>query len=138
MRKTVLAVLVLAAGLAATGCYGQVQRTITIESEPPGALVWLNDNEVGRTPVTVPFTWYGTYGVRLEAPGYEPLVTEARIKAPTYELIPFDLFSETLVPGIKHDDHSFRFALKEAASLDPDALRQRAEGLRRGATSPGP
>jgi hypothetical protein len=138
MKRAILVAILLATALGAGGCYGQVQRTITIESEPPGALCWLNDNEIGRTPVTIPFTWYGTYGVRLEAPGYEPLLTQARVKAPTYELVPFDLFSETLVPGIKHDDHSFRFAMKTATPLDADALRQRAEGLRRDATSPGP
>jgi hypothetical protein len=138
MRQTVLVILVLAAGLAATGCYGQVQRTITIESEPPGAIVWLNDNEVGRTPITVPFTWYGIYGVRLEAPGYETLITTAPVKTPTYEWIPLDLLSETVVPGIKHDDHSFRYALKKAEPVDTEALRQRAEALRREGTTPVP
>ena len=34
MKQRTLAVVVLAAGLAVTGCYGQVQRTILIDSEP--------------------------------------------------------------------------------------------------------
>jgi hypothetical protein len=138
MNRTILLVLTLAAGLAATGCYGQVQRTITIESEPPGALVWLNDNEIGRTPITVPFTWYGTYGVRLEAAGYEALVTKAEVKAPKYEWIPIDLLYETVVPGIRHDDHSFRFALQKGEPVDATALRERAEGLRHDAKTPAP
>jgi hypothetical protein len=138
MKHKMMLVLVMAAGLAATGCYGQVQRTITIESEPPGALVWLNDNEIGRTPVTMPFTWYGVYGVRLEAPGYESLVTVAKVEAPTYELIPLDLFFETLIPGIRHDDRAFTFTLKKAEPVDPVALRERAEGLRRDAKTPAP
>ena len=138
MNRTILLALTLAAGLAATGCYGQVQRTITIESEPPGALVWLNDNEIGRTPVTVPFTWYGTYGVRLEAPGYEMLVTQAVVKAPKYEWLPLDLLFETVVPGIRHDDHAFRFALQRAEAVDTTALRERAEGVRRDAKMPVP
>jgi hypothetical protein len=138
MNRTLLLLLTLTAGLAATGCYGQVQRTITIESEPPGALVWLNSNEIGRTPVTVPFTWYGDYSVRLEASGYEMLVTHATVKAPTYELIPFDLVFETVVPGIRHDDHAFRFALQKAAPVDETALHERAEGLRRDAKMPVP
>ena len=28
-----------------------VQRTLQIESDPPGALVYLNGDEVGRTPM---------------------------------------------------------------------------------------
>lgn len=55
--------LAMACMLASVGC---VERTITITSEPSGALVHLNDEEVGRTPLTVPFTFYGVYDVRLE------------------------------------------------------------------------
>jgi hypothetical protein len=138
MKQTVTLALLMLAGLAATGCYGQVQRTITIESQPAGALVWLNDNEIGRTPVTIPFTWYGTYGVRLEAPGYETLVTEAQVKAPYYEKLGLDLLSESIIPGIKHDDQSFSYVLQKAEEVDKTSLRERAEGLRRDAAMPVP
>ena len=138
MKRTITLALLMLASLAATGCYGQVQRTITIDSEPHGALVWLNDNEIGRTPITIPFTWYGIYGVRLEAPGYEALVTEAKVKAPYYDTLGLDLFSETIIPGIKHDDHSFSFVLKKSEDVDMASLRERAEGLRRDAAVPVP
>jgi hypothetical protein len=124
------------AALALTGCYGQVQRTITIDSEPEGARCWLNDNEVGKTPVTVPFTWYGTYSVRLEHPGYEPLIAKADVNAPMFQWIGPDLLYETVIPGIHHDTHAFRFALHEAKPTDPAALRERAESLRRDAGVP--
>jgi len=141
MPRPLLVVPLLAAA-ALAGCYGQVQRTITIDSEPEGARCWLNDNEVGRTPVTVPFTWYGTYRVRLEHPGYEPLVTEATVRAPSFQWIPLDLAYETVVPGVHHDTHAFRYMMQEAKAIDPEGLRQRAEALRReakmGATPPVP
>ena len=137
--KRVALMTALLAGLAAmTGCYGQVQRTISIDSEPRGALCWLNDNEIGRTPVTVPFTWYGTYAVRLEQPGYETLVTEAKVRAPISQWIPLDLAFETVVPGVHYDTHAFHFDLKKAEPLDPEALRQRAESLRRDGQAVGP
>jgi hypothetical protein len=138
MKRSILLAAAMAAGLAMAGCYGQVQRTLTIDSEPPGARCWLNENEVGRTPCTVPFTWYGTYGVRLEYPGYETLLTKAKVQAPYYEWIPLDLAYETVVPGLRVDAHEFRFALKKAEAVDPAALRQRAEGVRRDAKTPGP
>jgi hypothetical protein len=138
MNRTVTLALLVLAALASTGCYGQVQRTITIESEPAGALVWLNDNEIGRTPVTIPFTWYGTYGVRLEAPGYVTLVTTAEVKAPMYEWVGLDLFSETVAPGIKHNDFNFSYVLKHYEPVDMTALRERAEGLRRDAQEGAP
>ena len=53
----------LLACLAVAGC---VQRTISITSTPTAALVRLNDEEVGRTPVSVPYRFYGVYDVRLE------------------------------------------------------------------------
>jgi hypothetical protein len=56
---------VLAGSLLA--CAGCVERKLTIASDPPGALTYINDTEVGRTPVTVPFLWYGDYDVRLRA-----------------------------------------------------------------------
>jgi len=126
-----LLVASLLAAVALTGCYGQVQRTISIDSEPEGARCWLNDNEVGRTPVTVPFTWYGTYRVRLEHPGYEPLVTEAKVRAPVSQWIPLDLAYETVVPGVHYDTHAFRYLLAESEPVDPAGLRERAEALRR-------
>ena len=130
MRPAILLGLA-AACLAAAGCYGQVQRTMTISSEPQGALCWLNENEVGRTPITVPFTWYGTYGVRLEKPGYEPLVTTAKVDAPYFQWVPIDLAFETVIPGIHTDTHEFRFTMKKAEPVDPAELRQRAEAFRR-------
>ena len=51
---TVLAVLVC---LAALGC---VQRRMTIRSNPPGALVYVDDYQVGTTPVSTDFGYYGT------------------------------------------------------------------------------
>jgi hypothetical protein len=138
MNRAMRLAAVAAACLAITGCYGQVQRTLKIESEPPGALVWLNDNEIGRTPITVPFTWYGTYGVRLEYPGYKPLVSTAEVRAPYYQWIPIDLAYETFAPGIRYDTHEFKYALKKAEPVDPDALRQRAEGFRKDAKTPEP
>ena len=55
---------------ALTACAGCVERLITVTSQPSGSLVYLNDEEVGRTPVTVPFTFYGVYDVRVE---HEPV-----------------------------------------------------------------
>jgi len=77
---------------------GCLERTVTITSNPPGALVMLNDVEVGRTPVTTGFTYYGDYDVRLRLEGYEPLVTHRETATPFYEYAPFDLLG-TAWPG---------------------------------------
>jgi len=71
-----------AAGMMLSGCN---RRTIEITSEPAGALVYLNDIEVGRTPLEVDFKYYGVYDVRLAAAGYRPLATSAEAVAPFSE-----------------------------------------------------
>lgn len=97
LRRAVLAGLVAWAGLGAGGC-GSPQRTIVITSDPPGARVWLNDVDLGTTPVQTPFKFFGKYDVRLAKEGYEPLVTSAEAKAPLHETPGLDL-GGVLLPG---------------------------------------
>lgn len=78
------------------GAFGCVERRLLITSEPSGALVYLNDQEVGRTPLEVPFTWYGTYDVRLEREGYRTLQTQQTAEQPWWEKPGPDLFAEAL------------------------------------------
>ncbi|MDP6601085.1 MAG: PEGA domain-containing protein [Phycisphaerales bacterium] len=69
--KWLLSILLVVGGLTQVGC---VRRTIRITTEPPGALVWLNHREIGRTPVEADFTHYGTYDLLIKKKGWEPLI----------------------------------------------------------------
>jgi hypothetical protein len=69
-------------------------RRIDITSDPSGALVYLNDVELGTTPCSAEFRFYGAYDVRLEKEGFEPLRTRADASAPVYEYPPLDLATE--------------------------------------------
>lgn len=122
-RLLPIALLLLTVALC--GC---VRRTITVISEPSGALVWLNDREVGRTPVTVEFEFYGTYDVRLEKEGYEPLQTSGEAKAPLWDIIGVDLVAEAM-PGEPHSKVVWTYALTPRND-DETALLQRAAELR--------
>ena len=122
MRSLALCILVL---ITATGC---VRRTVSITTEPPGALVWLNDREVGRTPLEVDFDFYGKYDVRLERDGYEPMMTAARAKAPWWDTVGLDLVSE-LVPADLNSRVEWHFEMKPL-DTDRDALVERAVDLR--------
>lgn len=81
---------------------GCLQRTITVTSEPPGAVVWINDNEVGRTPVDVDFTYFGKYSVRLRREGYEPVVDVRNVKKPVHEWPGIDVVTEAVPANIHH------------------------------------
>ncbi len=105
---------------------GCVERTVTINTEPKGAIVWLNDKEVGRTPVRVPFKWYGDYDVIIRKEGYETLKTHRKLVRPWYEYIPLDLFAEVFTPAVIHDDHFWEFSLEREKSVDEGQLLKRA------------
>ncbi len=107
---------------------GCVRRTITNTTEPPGALAWLNDREIGRTPIDVDFEYYGTYDVRLERAGYEPLMTSGNAKAPWWDTVGLDLICE-LIPGTLHARSAWHYVL-EPKDDDPEALVGRARELR--------
>ncbi|MDP9172309.1 MAG: PEGA domain-containing protein [Planctomycetota bacterium] len=84
--------------LASCGC---VERTLTVTSNPPGALVYLNDQEIGRTPLKRDFVWYGTYDVVLRKEGFRTVKAAASVIAPFYEWVPFDLVAEILPIPLK-------------------------------------
>jgi hypothetical protein len=122
-----IGILASAGALALAGC---VQRTLTITTRPSGALVMLNDQEVGRTPVTVNFEWYGDYDVICRLEEYETLKTHTRIDAPWYQWPPFDFAAEVLWPRTIHDRHYHEFMLVPKEYPTPQELLKRADGLR--------
>lgn len=113
------------------------QRTLSITSQPEGAMVWLNDVEVGRTPVDVDFKWFGTYDVRVVKEGYEPLLTSREAVAPPHEYPVLDLIT---APLPLHTRLAWHFDLTPTAeSIDKLAaereLLDRAAAMR---TAAGP
>ena len=116
----------LAAPLVLLG--GCVERTIEITSEPSGAIVWLNDREVGRTPVEVEFLYYGVYDVRLALDGYEPLVASGTATPPWWDNVPLDLAAE-MSPNTDEAHFHWHYVL-EPPQNDRGQLIERAAELR--------
>ena len=146
MSRTVVrwALLGLILCLCHTGC---VQRRMTIRSNPPGALVYVDDQPtpIGTTPVSHDFIYYGTRKVRLIKDGYETLTVMQPIPAPWYEFPPIDFVAENFVPGQIRDQRTMDFQLKPQMVVPTEQLLSRAEDLRRGvhatagvAAAPGP
>lgn len=114
----------LAAPLACLALTGCVERRIEITSEPPGALVWLNDQQIGRTPAAATFLYHGVYDVRLHLDGYEPLATRAETDTPIYEHAPLDLVAEALPARIENVQR-WHFVLQPA--LETQLPREQLE-----------
>ncbi len=117
-------------GVVASGC---VERRVVIRTNPPGALVYVDDHEVaGTTPVAVSPTYYGTREIRLIKDGYETKTVLQPMPPPWYEVPPLDFFSENVVPGTLHDTRTLDFQLDPQGVVPKEQLLARAENLRRG------
>ena len=125
IHRPTLSILALVVLTALAGC---VERRIHITSEPSGAAVTLNDVEVGRTPVEVDFTYFGTYDVRLRRDGYETLVAAREAEAPLHEQPVIDFFA-LLIPTTKRTLIEWHFELEPEQS-DPAGIIERADALR--------
>lgn len=116
-------VLCLVAGLLLGGC---VERKLTINTEPQGALVFLNDEEIGESPVTLNFEWYGDYNVRIRKEGFETLKTHRELKSPWYDEIPFDFFAQIVYPKRIVDSYEWTFELSPKRQINRDELIENA------------
>jgi len=129
--RAALPALVLAGALlAVAGC---VRREIEVTSTPPGALLTLNGREVGRTPVTVEFTFDGTYDVRLRLDGYDPVIGSGRTEAPVWDFVGADLVAEVF-PAELHRVDRWHFELLPEAQAEV-GLMDRAKAAREAARS---
>jgi hypothetical protein len=100
--------LVLALLLLGGGC---VNRRMTIRSDPPGALVEVDGQRIGLTPVAMDFTYYGTREITLSMPGYETLTVQQPVPRPFYQQVPFDFISNHFLPHRVTDRHDFSYKL---------------------------
>ena len=120
----------LVALLALFGLAGCVERRYTIRSDPPGALVIVNDEEIGTTPVSRAFTFYGDRSIRLVREGYEVLDVTQPVDAPLYDNLVTEFFTENLLPYTLRDERTFSYKLTPAKPTDPNDLIGRADSLR--------
>jgi hypothetical protein len=133
-RAVTAVVVVLSCGLA--GC---VERRYTIRTEPPGALAIVNGEEIGPTPVSRSYVYYGPREITLIADGYQTQTIIQPMKRPWYDNYITEFFSENLIPWTIRDEREFVYQLQPAAVPSAEDLGARAEGLRRsGQTAPPP
>lgn len=127
-------VLLLLAAVASTGC---VRRRLTVRSNPPGAIVHVDNQQIGSTPCSVDYIHYGTREIRMELPGYETLTVNQPLPAPWYQQPGIDFVSENLVPNRIEDARTVSFNLQPRRLMAPEEIIARGEELRRQVTPVG-
>jgi hypothetical protein len=119
--------LLAALVLPAAGC---VRRRLNVRSNPPGALVYVDNQQIGTTPCSVDFTYYGTREIRLIKPGYETLTVNQPIPTPWYQYPPLDFISENLVATKIRDNRTVTYDLAPQVIVPTQELVDRANQLR--------
>src|SRR3990172_531747 len=120
-RRATLALLAIGMLLPA-GC---VRRRLAIRSNPLGAMVFVDNQQIGTTPCSVDFTYYGTREIRLVKPGFETLTVNQPIPTPWYQVPPIDFFSENLWPTGIEDHRTVAFNLQPQVIVPTEQILDR-------------
>src|SRR6478735_1288410 len=107
-----------------------VRRRLNVNSNPQGALVYVDNQQIGMTPCSVDFTYYGTREIRLIKPGFETLTVNQPIPAPWYQYIPLDFISENLCTTKIRDNRTVTYNLAPQLVVPTQELIGRASQLR--------
>lgn len=125
--RPLLLVCLMLACAAQAGC---VRRRLTVRTNPPGAQVFIDDQEVGTSPCSTAFTYYGTRKITVIKDGYRSETLYHQVSPPWYEYPPLDFFAETVAPQEIRDERIVDVELVPQEVPNEGLLRERAEGLR--------
>jgi hypothetical protein len=107
-----------------------VERSLMIESRPPGARVTLDHVFLGYTPLWVHFSHYGTRKLVLEMKNHKSVFTHLVLEAPWYETVGIGFFADVVWPGTIRDKHIFSFSMEQGEDWDGD-FEKRAHQMKR-------
>jgi hypothetical protein len=113
--------------LPALGC---VRRRLTVRTNPPGAAVYVDKHPIGHTPVSVPFTYYGTRSVEVIRDGYRTEKVMRTLSPPWYQYPPLDFLTETFWPWELRDERIIDIEMIPEPIVSSPELMKRAEELR--------
>jgi hypothetical protein len=122
--------LVMAVVVAIASSTGCVRKRMTIRTNPAGAMVYIDKQPIGLTPVSTSFTYYGTRNIEIVRDGYRTERFLRKISPPWYAIPPLDFFSESLWPFEKRDERVIDVQLTPELIVPNDALIASAEQLR--------
>lgn len=128
LHRLLLCALAIGIVVLPSGC---VRRRLNVRTNPPGALVYVDNQLIGETPCGVDFTYYGTREIRLVKAGFEPLAINQPIPTPWYEYPPLDFVSENLWPAKIRDNRTVVYDLRPQLMVPSHELIERGEFLRR-------
>jgi hypothetical protein len=110
-----------------TGC---IRKRMTVRTSPPGAMVYVDRQPIGISPVSVNYTYYATRNFEIVRDGYQTERFLRKFRPPWYAIPPLDFVSETLWPFEKRDERIIDVQLTPEQPIPADALVESGEQLR--------
>ena len=113
--------------LALSGC---VQRRLIVRSNPEGAFVSIDNQSIGYTPLSVPYTYSGTRDIKLEKDGFKTIKVAERVRPRWFDTFPVSLVTNNFWPRELRDERVLDFQMEPKNQPNELLLRERAEDLR--------
>ena len=101
-----------------------------VESNPAGALVYVDGKEVGITPTAVSFDYYGTREIKLVKDGYKTLTVMQKVPAPWYQWPVIEFVADNFSPGKITDRQTFRYQMQRQQVPPTHELKERGKAFR--------
>ncbi len=127
LPKTLILSITLITILASPGC---LRRRMTVRTSPPGAMVYVDRQPIGVTPVSSSFTYYGTRHFEIVKDGFRTEKFMRRFNPPWYELPGLAFITETLYPFEKRDERIVDVQLSPEAVVPTETIIASGQELR--------
>ncbi len=128
-RASRLSLLAAAVLVSATGC-NSTHRRLTIDSQPPGALVLVDGERVGFTPASISYDYYATRRITLVKDGFETQSFLQPVAAPWWQRPPLNFVTDNLWPVQIEDRRIVRRKLLPKVLPPTEDVLIRADELR--------
>ncbi len=129
-RKPAMPISLAICCLSVCCLMGCVRRRMTVRTNPPGALVSVDNQVIGTSPAASSFTYYGTREFRIDADGYRTETIRRKFNPPWYQWPVVDFFAETLWPGELRDERILDVTLVPKTTVPTEEIVSRADALR--------
>ena len=124
--------LPVAACLALCLCAGCVRRRLTVRTQPAGAQVFVDNQEIGTTPCSASFLYYGTREIKVVKEGFRTETIFQKVYAPWYQIPPLDFVTESVWPLEIRDERIVDVQMVPEEIVPQPVLLERAQALRNG------
>lgn len=119
--------LVLLAVVSSTGC---VRRRLTVRTNPPGAMIYVDGRLIGPSPASTQFTYWATREIVAVGDGYRTEKVLRTFRPPWYQIPPLDFVSEVLWPYEIRSEHVVDLTMVPQPTVASEDLLARANQLR--------